>query len=112
MQLTPDDVTALHLRWNSSRAAGEIPAAIQYRSAHGVGTFFLYAAFSPQACAQPELAALGECTVLFAQDAQTPEHWQVIFSGPDTPPEQRPAAEWTDGDMRAVCARFGVTIPA
>ena len=58
MQLTPDDVTALHLRWNSSRAAGEIPAAIQYRSAHGVGTFFLYAAFSPQACAQPELAAL------------------------------------------------------
>ena len=31
---------------------------------------------------------------------------------PDAEPEQRPAAEWTDGAMRAVCARFGVTIPA
>lgn len=107
MEIAPVAVTSMRLRLDTEPLEGERLGAVEYRTPHGSGIFFV---FLKTESAPPEAPPL--CPVKLMQCADASEGWRVIFQPEGTAPADRPSFSLSPQEAAALFERFGIVIPA
>ena len=107
MEIAPIPITSMRLRLDTEPLEGERLGAVEYRTPHGSGIFFVFLKTESD---MPDIQAL--CPVKLMQCAQPEKGWQVIFQPEGTAPADRPAFSLSEEEASALFERFGITIPA
>ena len=107
MEIAPIAITSMRLRLDTEPLEGERLGAVEYRTPHGSGIFFVFLKTEADV---PDTQVL--CPVKLMQCAQPEKGWRVIFQPEGTAPADRPAFSLSEEEASALFERFGITTPA
>lgn len=107
MEIAPIAITSMRLRLDTEPLEGERLGAVEYRTPHGSGIFFVFLKTEADV---PDTQVL--CPVKLMQCAQPKKGWRVIFQPEGTAPADRPAFSLSEEEASALFERFDIAIPA